>query len=68
METFEHPPYSPDHVPTDYHLFPKLKLLVSLFPNREGIDQFRIEDQDKEISRLLRMPNADLAQDKGSCL
>jgi hypothetical protein len=24
-EVFDHPPYSPDLAPSDYHLFPKLK-------------------------------------------
>jgi histone-lysine N-methyltransferase SETMAR len=36
-EVFEHPAYSPDLAPSDFHLFPKLKKLVTgrLLTNRQ---------------------------------
>jgi histone-lysine N-methyltransferase SETMAR len=40
-ELLEHPPYSPDLAPSDFHLFPKLKFFFAgqrlLFSNQEAI-------------------------------
>jgi histone-lysine N-methyltransferase SETMAR len=39
-ELLEHPPYSPDLAPSDFYLFPKLKLFLAgqhFFFNQEGI-------------------------------
>jgi hypothetical protein len=40
-EVLEHPPYSPDLAPSDFHLFGPLKLLLSAehFPDDEAVER-----------------------------
>jgi hypothetical protein len=36
FQYLDHPPYSPDLAPSDYHLFPRLKNQLELFVRHRG--------------------------------